>query len=366
MAEFATLQDIVLAAKRKLSPTNWDYLTGGSDSETTLKRNRAALDSIAFRPRVFRDVSQADTSREYLGQKFSIPVFMAPIGSLTLLDPGGALSVAKAAAKSEVMSMVSTVSMPGIEATAEGSDGYLVFQLYVRGDMDWVDGIMDRVKAAGYKAVTITVDTASYSRRERDLVNRLVKREPGKWAALGGIDPLRERRHQAKLTWDLIARIKDRTRLPVIVKGIATPEDAKLALEHGADVIYVSNHGGRQLDHGLGSIQVLPEIVEAVGGKAEVFVDGGFVRGSDVLKAIALGATAVGIAKLQGWALAAGGEAGLARAIELIHEEIRVCMMLLGITSLDELDGSYLHPTQPVTPPHPLSAFPLFMEKHKW
>lgn len=366
MAEFATLQDIVLAAKRKLSPTNWDYLTGGSDSETTLKRNRAALDSIAFRPRVFRDVSEADASREYLGQKFSLPVFMAPIGSLTLLDPGGALSVAKAAAKSEVMSMVSTVSMPGIEPTAEGSDCYLVFQLYVRGDMDWVDGIMDRVKAADYKAVAITVDTASYSRRERDLVNRLVKREPGKWAALGGIDPLRERRHQAKLTWDLIARIKDRTHLPVIVKGIATPEDAKLALEHGADVIYVSNHGGRQLDHGLGSIQVLPEIVEAVGGKAEVFVDGGFVRGSDVLKAIALGATAVGIAKLQGWALAAGGEAGLARAIEIIHEEIRVCMMLLGITSLDELDGSYLHPTQPVTQPHPLSAFPLFMEKHKW
>jgi glycolate oxidase len=366
VAEFATLQDIVLAAKRKLSPTNWDYLTGGSDSETTLKRNRAALDSIAFRPRVFRDVSQADASSEYLGQKFSIPVFMAPIGSLVLLDPGGALSVAKAAAKSEVMSMVSTVSMPGIEPTAEGSDCYLVFQLYVRGDMDWVDGIMDRVKAADYKAVAITVDTASYSRRERDLVNRLVKREPGKWAALGGIDPLRERHHQAKLTWDLIARVKDRTHLPVIVKGIATPEDAKLALEHGADVIYVSNHGGRQLDHGLGSIQVLPEIVEAVGGKAEVFVDGGFVRGSDVLKAIALGATAVGIAKLQGWALAAGGEAGLARAIEIIHEEIRVCMMLLGITSLDELDGGYLHPTQPVTQPHPLSAFPLFMEKHKW
>ena len=167
------------------------------------------------------------------------------------------------------------------------------------------------------------------------------------------------RAFQAGLDWTTVKRIKDRFRIPLAIKGIATAEDAKLAVEHGVDWIYVSNHGGRQLDHGRGSTDVLPEVVEAVGGRATIIVDGGYYRGSDIVKAIAAGAHLVGLGRLQCYALAAGGQVAIVRLLELLEDEVARCLGLLGVTRLADLDRSYLHPAPSVTAPHIFSAFPL-------
>jgi glycolate oxidase len=371
MSEFATLQEIVLAAKRKMPPALWDFVAGGSESETTLRRNRHALDSLAFRPRVLRDVARIDTSTTLLGYGLALPLVMAPVGSIALVEPGGALTVARAAARCGVLTMVSAHAEPGLEAVAAGAGGPLVLTLYVRGDHAWLDDHVDRAKAAGYGAIALVTDAPYYARRERDLMNRFVSPSSrsvpyarlqhlmrrglalpeGPEAVNAGMDA-------ARLTWKTVDRIKARAGLPLVLKGIVTAKDATLALEHGADVLYVSNHGGRQLDHGRATMDVLPEVLAAVAGRAEVIVDGGFLRGSDILKAIAVGARAVGLGKLQCWALAAAGEDGLVRALELLEEELIVDMGLLGVTALDQLDPDYLCPVQPLGPAHPLSPFP--------
>jgi glycolate oxidase len=266
----------------------------------------------------------------------------------------GAAAAARAAAQFGVPLMLSSVCQPGLEATAAAADSVRVFQLYVRGDDDWVDDWVRRARAHGFSAFCLTVDSAYYSRRERDLVGRFNK--PWRATADEG------RRYQAALSWDKVKRFKGRHDLPLILKGIATAEDAEIAVRHGVEVIYVSNHGGRQLDHGLGSAAVLPEVVAAVGGRAEVWVDGGFMRGSDVVKAIALGAHCVGLGRLACLGLAAGGIAGLVRALELLEEEVRVCLGLLGVTSLAELTPAHVAPAPPVFEPSALSAFPLVGE----
>jgi glycolate oxidase len=246
--------------------------------------------------------------------------------------------------------MLSSVCTPGLEAVAAAADNSRIFQLYVRGDDAWVDAWVKRAVDHGYTAFCLTVDTAVYSRRERDIAKRFVK----PWRARAtGMD------YQAALTWEHVKRFKDTHAIPLVLKGIATAEDARLACEHGVDVVYVSNHGGRQLDHGRGSMDVLPEVVAAVAGRATVIVDGGFMRGTDVVKAIAAGAQTVGIGRLACLGLAAAGQAGLVRALELLEEEIRICLGLLGVDRLAALDRSCLHPAPPVTPAHVTSAFPL-------
>src|SRR3990170_5899735 len=245
--------------------------------------------------------------------------------------------------------MLSSVCQPGLEASAAAADTLRVFQLYVRGDDAWVDDHVRRARDHGYAAFCLTVDVAMYSRRERDLIGRFVK--PWRANAAAGRD------YQAALSWDQVKRYKDRHDLPLILKGIATAEDAAIAVEHGVEVVYVSNHGGRQLDHGLGSIAVLPEVVAAVGGRAQVWVDGGFMRGSDVVKAIALGAGIVGLGRLPCLGLAAAGVPGLVRALEILEDEIRTCLGLLGVTSLAELTPQYVTAAAPVGLPGTLSAF---------
>ena len=349
-----TLHEIVEEARRRLSDGVWDYLVGGAESETTLRRNRQALDSIAFRPRVLRDVSGVDCSSTLLGRTLRAPVLLAPIGSLQDLHPRGGAAVAEAAAAAGVAMMLSSASAPGLEATAEaGGDGMKIFQLYVRGDSDWVDDHVRRAIDAGYDAFCFTVDLDYYSRRERDLARRFVT--TGR-RNVSGED------HQVRFTWDGVKRVQDRFDIPLVLKGIATAEDAALACEMGIDAVYVSNHGGRQLDHGRGSIEVLPEVVEAVGGRAEVLVDGGFLRGTDVVKAIALGAAAVGVGRLNGFGVAAGGADGVARMLELLTGEIRTCLGLLGVNRLEELDARCLHRTEPVHGGGMRSAYPLLDE----
>ena len=348
---FVALQEFIPAAKSNLPPGPWSYLMGGAESETTVKRNRHALDCIAFRPRVLRDMSKIDSSATFLGRKVRLPVMLAPIGGLESLVEGGAATAARGAAQFGVPQMLSSVCKPGLEETAAAANTLRVFQLYVRGDTQWIDDFVKRAVDHGYSAFCYTVDVASYSRRERDIVGRFVK--PWRKDAAAGA------KFQSALSWDEIKRYKDRHSLPLIVKGIATAEDAKLAVKHGVDVVYVSNHGGRQLDHGKGSAAVLPEVIQAVKGKAEVWVDGGFMRGSDVVKAIALGAKAVGIGRLTGLSLAAAGAPGLARALELLEDEIRICLGLLGVTSYAQLSPRYLAAAPAVSLPDTFSAFPL-------
>ena len=346
--EYVSNQEIIQAARRNLPQDVWDYLTGGAESETTMRRNRMGFDTLALRPRVLIDVSKIDTSTTFLGQKLRIPVMMAPIGSLQTITSEGGVAVAKAAAEFGTMNFVSSVTQPTLEEIAASTNHPKIFQLYIRGGLDWCAEIVGRVKQAGYIALCLTVDTALYSRRERPLLNRW--QPPSRRTESGRI-------FQAMLTWEMADAIKKIAGIPLIIKGIATAEDAKIAVEHGVDVIYVSNHGGRQLDHGRGTIETLPEIVEAAAGKAEIVLDGGVTRGTDIVKALALGAKAVTIGKLQGWGLGAGGKAGLVRVLELLEEELIVDMGLLGVTRVDQITRNYVCKTEPVTVAHEMSAF---------
>ena len=349
--QFLTLSEIIAAARANLAPGPWSYLIGGAETETTVKRNRHAIDCVAFRPRVLNNVSKIDSTSTFLGQKVRLPVMLAPIGGLESIVPEGAAAAARASEQFGVPQMLSSVCQPGLEKTAAAAKNLRVFQLYVRGNDAWVDDHVRRAQDHGYAAFCFTVDVAVYSRRERDLIGRFVK----PWrAAAGEGAPF-----QAGLSWDQVKRYKDKyPSYPLIIKGIATAEDAEIAVQHGVEVVYVSNHGGRQLDHGLGSMAVLPEVIRAVKGKAQVWVDGGFMRGTDVVKAIALGAKAVGIGRLCGLGLGAAGVPGLVRALELLEDEVRTALGLLGVTSYAELTPAHLCPAPMVTLPDTFSAFP--------
>ena len=349
--DIQTLGEIMQAAHEKLSRDHWDYLIGGAETETTLLRNRQALEEIAFRPRVLNNVSEIDPSTELLGKKTSLPILLAPIGSAEQLDPEGMLPAAKAAAEFGVGIVKSSVATPDIEVAAEKSGADLIFQLYVRGDDAWIYEHLKRVEAAGYVGFCLTVDSAQYGRRERDKVKGF---RPTQRSRVSGVN------YQAALDWGVVERLRTQTELPLILKGIATAEDAEIAANLGVDVIYISNHGGRQLDHGRGAIEVLPEVVDAVGDQATVIIDGGFYHGADILKAIALGANAVGLGRLYGFGLGAFGQAGVKRVLEILAEEIISAMALLGVTNLAQLSPDHVHPAAPVRLPNPTSAFHLF------
>jgi glycolate oxidase len=346
--DFLTNEEIVHAARRNMSQGTWDYLVGGAESETTMRRNRLAFDRLAFRPRALVDVSGADASTTLLGQPMRIPVMLAPVGSLQRFDPTGGVASTKAAAQFGTIHTVSSVTQPELEETAAAGANPKIYQLYIHGDWAWVEDRVERAKAAGYVALAMTVDTAVYSRRERPMLDR--------WFTPLR-DPASTAQYTSVVTWETVDRIKELAGLPFVLKGIGTAEDAALAVDHGVDVVWVSNHGGRQLDHGRGTMTTLPEIVQAVDGRAEVVLDGGVQRGTDVLKAVALGAKAVAIGKLQGWGLAAGGPEGLVRVLEILEDEILVSMGLLGVTSMAGMSRDHVCADEPVTLPHETSAW---------
>ncbi len=246
------------------------------------------------------------------------------------------------------MHAVSSVTEPALEETAAATTTPKIFQLYMHGDMKWTEDIVGRAKQAGFAALALTVDVAHYSRRERPMVTRYqppTRRVPP------------DRRHLASLTWETMNIIKEMAGLPFMLKGVQTAEDAELAVQHGVDVIWVSNHGGRQIDHGLGSLDTLPEIAQAVQGRARIILDGGVQRGSDILKAVALGADVVALGRLQGWGLAAGGDAGIVRMLEILEDELVSTMGLAGVTSIDQLTPKYVCKAEPVTLPHEMSGW---------
>jgi len=356
--DFEVLHELVAPAKAALTKETWDYLMGAGETETTFDRNRLGIDSLAFRPRVLRNVANVSTRTSFLGHDIRLPIILAPIGSLQDMHKDGVLGPSRAAEKFGVLHMLSSVAKPGLEEVAKAVPNYpKLFQLYVRGDAAWVDRQIATAVECGYAGVALTVDLDYYGRRERDLAKRY---KPTARRASGGAghgDPF-----QAAFSWDDIKRIRKNCKLPLILKGIATAEDALIAVDHGIEVVYVSNHGGRQLDHGLGGIEVLPEVVDALKGSARVIVDGAFMRGTDIVKAMIMGADAVGIGRLQGLALAAGGEAAVVRMLEILETEIISTLGLLGVTSFAELDRSYITKATPILRSGPFPAFPLLKE----
>jgi isopentenyl diphosphate isomerase/L-lactate dehydrogenase-like FMN-dependent dehydrogenase len=353
VAQILTTTQLVALAKKRLSPEHWDFIVGGAETDTTTLRNRHALDCIAFRPRVLRNVEAADPATTFLGAPQRLPVLLAPLASLTDLDAEGALPIARAAAAFGCLMLVSGVTAPGVETIARVPNLEFAFQLYPDGDERWVLDTAKRAADAGAKALCVTVDVPAFGRRERILHRRqsIAGRPFGR--------PRTGEENRGRAEWPLIDKLKRAVALPLMVKGIQTAEDAQLCVQRGVDVIYVSNHGGRQLDHGRGAIDLLPEVVSEARGKAVFVVDGGFVRGTDVIKGLARGAAMVGIGKLQALAIGAAGEAGVLRLLEILATELTVSMKLLGVTRCADLDGTYLQPSLAMTAPGPLSALPL-------
>lgn len=350
-SDLLTIQEIVDAARHKLPTKIWDYSRGGADSETTLRRNRSAFDHMAFRPRVLRGVGKPDVSTTVLGHRLDLPVMLAPVGSIARFHPDGALACARVAERAGSASFVSTLASPSLEEVGASANCPLTLQLYMYGNRSWTERLVRRIEQAGYSALCLTVDLAAYGRRERDLHNRFFPRESIERPNLGSdyeaTSLIVRDEYNASFSWEDLTWLRNITDLPLMIKGILSPEDAELAIEHGVNVVYVSNHGGRQLDHAPSAIEVLPEIVDAVAGRAEVIVDSGFMRGTDVVKALAMGARAVSVGKLMAWGLAAGGEGGLLRTLELLKTEISGTMANVGARSVADLSPESLRPSPP-------------------
>jgi isopentenyl diphosphate isomerase/L-lactate dehydrogenase-like FMN-dependent dehydrogenase len=333
---FVTLPEIRKEARRCLPRDVWNFGDGGAETETTKRRNRRALDRLAIRQDILVDVREIDLGASLLGLPLSWPVAVAPMGGLILFHREGDLEMARGAARADTLIFLSGATGWPVEAVAAASAGPKMFQLYHHGDRAWVADLLARVEASGYRSVVLTVDVQVYGRRERDIVNRFSPREAMSHAP-NPRGPDSE--YQARLTWDDVEWLKKTTRLPVGLKGVMTARDAQRAVEAGVELIWVSNHGGRQLDHTQGTIDALPPIVEAVAGQAEIVIDGGFSRGTDVIKALALGADVVAIGRTVLWGLAADGAAGVACALDILRREIRTAMALSGQTSVKGLSS---------------------------
>jgi glycolate oxidase len=367
---FVTVQEMVLLAFEALSPPTWDYVTYGSETETAVRRNRFALDGYALKPRIARDMQEIDLGTDFLGRRLRIPVLLAPMGSIARFDPEGADASARAAETFGTMQIVASHSAGEIRPETLARGAPRIYALHPDGaDMD-LEREIAKIRQSGYVAISLATQSVFYGRRDRDLANRLL----GKGQIAGGYAELVATHHRrrnpqaprftrAALSWDFVAEVRERSGLPLILKGVQTAEDTELAIRHGVDVLYVSNNGGRALDHVRGTTEVLPEVVARAAGRVPVIVDGGFARGTDVVKALALGAAAVAVGRLQAWALAAGGTAGVVRMLEILEEEMAIDLGLMGVRSVAELGPSSIERVTPCVQPHPLSAFPIVMER---
>lgn len=333
-ARFVTLPEIRDAARLALPREVWNFGAGGAETETTLRRNRRALQRLAIRQEVLVDVREIDLGTRLLGVPLSWPVVVAPMGGLVLFHAEGDVEMARGGAAGDTLVFLSGATGWPVEVVAAASPGPKMFQLYHMGDRAWVADLLARVEASGFLSVCLTVDVQVYGRRERDIRSRWNPRQAMSHAPNPRPpDP----DYPARLTWADVEWLRTTTRLPIGLKGIMTPGDARRAVDEGVDLIWVSNHGGRQLDHTQASIEALPDIVEAVNGAAAIVIDGGFGRGTDVLKALAWGATAVAVGRAALWGLAADGAAGVACAMDILRRELRTTMALCGQTSVRQL-----------------------------
>ena len=343
------LLDFEARARQALPPHIWDFIEAGAFDEITTKRNRDALSAIALRPRYLVDVQNRDLSTTVLGQNISFPVMTAPAGNQGIAHPEGELATARAAGAAGTIMALSTNSNYSMEEVSSAATGPLWFQLYHRGS-NLTEMLVHRAEEAGYAAICLTVDTPVPGSKERDVRNRYL-RPPhlesanfvGEQAALG----LASGTHEAAtwempqspaLTWSELGWLRSLTSLPLVIKGIRTGEDARMCVENGVDGILASNHGGRQIDGTLSSVETLPEIVEAVQGRAEIYLDGGMRRGADVLRALALGARAVLIGRPFFWGLAVDGEAGVRMVLEILRQELDRAMAYCGVTNIEGIN----------------------------
>lgn len=346
MSDPVCIADYVRLAGERVDASPWCYFEGGANDEVTLRANVAAWSRWRFRPRMLVDVETVSTATTLLGTSVSLPLAVAPFAMQRLLDPDGECATTRAAAAAGTLFVVSTLTTRTHREIAAAADGPRWLQLYVLRDRQRTLDHLAEARDAGYCAVVLTVDMPYVGRRERDL--RLGFQNPPPdlelpYATLFETSP--------SLTWRDLEWVREETRLPLVVKGILTREDATLALEHGVDAIWVSNHGGRQLDGVAAGLDALPEVVEAVGGRCEVYVDGGVRRGGDVLKALALGADAAFAARAFACGLAVGGESGVAHVLALLLAEIELGLGLLGCTSPDQVTRAHVEPTVPYDAP---------------
>jgi 4-hydroxymandelate oxidase len=349
LGAYLTVDEFEEAARGRLPRMVFDYFAGGAGEEWTLAENRRAFERWVLRPRVLVDVSDIDLRTSVLGQEVAFPILLAPTALQRMAHRYGELATARAAASLGALMVLSTVSTASLEEVA-GAGARLWFQLYVLKDRDLTAELVKRAHAAGYGALVLTVDAPILGRRFRDDRNRFSLPPGIGMANLEGMGlPESEgsrlfaffvERHDASMTWDDVAWLGSLTPMPLVLKGIVRGDDATRAVEAGADAIVVSNHGGRQLDGAAATIDVLPEVIEAVEGRAEVLVDGGIRRGSDAMKALALGARAVLVGRPYLWGLAVDGEAGVRRVMELLRDELALAMALCGCPSVADIDHS--------------------------
>ncbi|HEY6572296.1 MAG TPA: alpha-hydroxy acid oxidase [Candidatus Eisenbacteria bacterium] len=357
LSALLNIADVEAVAQRKMPRASFDYYAGGAEDERTLARNRSAMDRWVLLHRVLVDVSRMDLSTTFLGAPVAMPIALAPTAFHKLAHPEGERATARAAGRAGVLMTASTIASTSLEAIAEAATGPLWFQLYVYKDRELARDLVERAERSGFRALVLTVDTPVLGRRERDFRNGfalpsgvtmanfdsypdLYKR----WNLPGGMSARVHELMDQSLTWDAVSWLRSISRLPIVLKGIVRADDARRALDAGVDAIVVSNHGGRQLDGGEATILALPEVVEAVAGRMEVYVDGGFQRGSHVLKALALGARGVLIGRAYLWGLAAGGDLGVERVLEILRGELTMAMALAGSPRLADIDRTIVRP----------------------
>ncbi len=372
------IDDLRSVARRRLPKVVFDYIDGGAEGEVTLRENRRAFDAVTFRPRQAVPLSPATLGVRILNSDLALPVVLAPIGYSRLMHPGGEVAAARAAGKAGTAYTLSTISGHRLENVKAASSGPVWYQLYIVGGREAAEEAIARARVAGFSALVVTVDTPIGGLRERDIRNGTLEllngpllsklpflpqllAHPG-WLTHffldGGVPRLpnvvipgrgqmsledaRSALSRTAVTWADLSWIRDVWRGPILIKGVLTGDDARRAIDEGAAGVVVSNHGGRQLDGAPATLSVLPEVVAAVNGRAEVLMDGGIRRGGDVIKALCLGARAVLVGRAYAYGLGAAGEAGVARALEILRADLERVLKLLGCPSIAALDRSYV------------------------
>lgn len=347
LSRVVNLADFEPLAVERMSAAAYGYVAGGAWDEISLRESVEAWTRFRFVPRVLRDVRKVDVSGRFLGRKSALPIAVAPTAAQRLAHPNGEAEMVTGAAAAGIPHTLSTTSSMSLEEVAAAApDAERWFQLYIVGGMGYSRSLVERAEAAGYRAIVLTVDLPVLGKRERDVrlgfempplahIDAVEDEHDSRYGALA--DPLK-----AGLTWDTLAEIRSWSSLPLIVKGILAPDDAVKAAEAGVDAIVVSTHGGRQLDRVIATADALAPIVQAVGGRCEVWADGGIRRGLDVVAALCLGADGVLIGRPFYWALAAAGRAGVEHAAAILRAELELALPLLGCSSIDELGPELL------------------------
>jgi L-lactate dehydrogenase (cytochrome) len=372
------VEDLRALARRRVPKSVFDYLDGGAEAELTLNENCRAFRDVLFRPRGAVAVGDCDLKTRVLGHELSFPAILAPVGYSRLMHPGGEVAAARAAGEAGTGYILSTISGYKLEDVKAGSSGPVFYQLYLVGGREAAEGALDRARRAGFAGLVITVDTPVAGMRERDPRNGMkellstslfakipylpnILAHPGWLASFlldGGVPNLENvvipgkgpmelvdvgaALARAVVTWEDLRWIRETWSGAIVVKGLLTGDDARRAVDEGASAVVVSNHGGRQLDSVYPTLRALPEVVSAVNGQVEVLMDGGIRRGADIVKALCMGARAVLIGRAYAYGLAAGGHAGVVRALEILRSDVERTIRLLGCPSIAALDRSYV------------------------